>query len=79
MARMRRGVTHEKCLCAMYARVPDTLAPAVIAVAMHCMHMARKRTDPSRCGRRPVRLRSAGCQRHGPGQAERFRVDGGSR
>ena len=41
MALSRRGVTQEKCLAAMNARVPETVAPAVIAVAIHCMHMAR--------------------------------------
>ena len=34
----RRGVNHEKCRATIYARVPETPAPAVIAVAMHCMH-----------------------------------------
>jgi hypothetical protein len=39
IARSRRGVTQEKCLAAMNARVPEAVAPAVIAVAMHCMHI----------------------------------------
>ena len=39
IARSRLGVTQEKCLAAMNARVPEAVAPAVIAVAMHCIHM----------------------------------------
>jgi hypothetical protein len=37
IVRNRRGVNHEKCRTAIYARVPKTPAPAVIAVATHCM------------------------------------------
>jgi hypothetical protein len=35
----RRGVTHEKCFAAMKDRIPVALAPAPIAVIMHCMHI----------------------------------------
>ena len=36
-----RGVTQEKCFAAMNERTPVALAPAPIAVIMHCMHIAR--------------------------------------
>jgi hypothetical protein len=45
IALSRRGVTQEKCLAAMNARVPEAVAPAVITVAMHCMHTAREYRD----------------------------------
>jgi hypothetical protein len=37
--RIRRGVIHEKPLALSHALVPVTVAPAVIAPIMHCMHM----------------------------------------
>jgi hypothetical protein len=38
--RRRAGVSHLNWRVASQARVPLTAAPAVIAVAMHCMHIA---------------------------------------
>jgi hypothetical protein len=37
--RRRRGVSQEKWRVPRYARVPEAAPTAVIALAMHCMHM----------------------------------------
>jgi hypothetical protein len=39
VARIRRGVIHEKPFAASHTRVPVTLAAAVVAPIMHWAHM----------------------------------------
>ena len=38
--RRRSGVSHAQRLMASQLRAPPTVAPALIAPIMHCMHMA---------------------------------------